>query len=94
METLLNALRDPASMTGQQWLLVAIMAFVIVGCVYFVFRLYRVIQNERKSSYVPNIGRARLKSGANGKAGPVSGTVQDQHVEDGRDTREDDDNRA
>ena len=96
METLLNALQDPAGMSGQQWLLVVIMVSIIVGSAYFVFRLYRIILRECKSTYVPNIGRARLRSrdGNAGYSGRESGTVQNENVQDGRDTGEDDDNRA
>lgn len=64
MEVLLQALKNPGAMTSTQLLLVAIMVFVLIGSLYFVYRLYRIIETERKSTYVPNIGRNRLKAEA------------------------------
>ena len=62
MDVFLEAIRDPGNMTRQQWLLVVIMLFVIAGGIYFVWRLYRIIEADRKSTYVPNIGRRRLNN--------------------------------
>jgi cytochrome c-type biogenesis protein CcmH/NrfG len=60
MEALLQALASPGAMSGQQWLLVAILVFVVIGAAYLVWRLYKLVMTEQKSTYVPNIGRKRL----------------------------------
>jgi hypothetical protein len=62
MDALLDALKDPASMTGAQWLLLGIIVFFLLGIAFFVFRLYRSIEAERRARYVPNIGRKRLEA--------------------------------
>lgn len=72
MEALLQALKNPGAMSNSQWLLLAIMVFVLLGSAYLVFRIYRIIVADRKSTYVPNIGRKRLnqekeKSSESGK---------------------------
>lgn len=64
METLLQSLASPGDMSGQQWLLVVIMLLIVVGGAWFVLRLYRIIQADRKRQYVPNIGRKRLQQAA------------------------------
>jgi hypothetical protein len=62
MEALLQALASPTAMSSQQWLLVAILVFVVIGAAYMVWRLYKLVMTEQKSTYVPNIGRKRLAS--------------------------------
>ena len=62
MNALLEALKSPGTMTGAQWLMVGIIVFVLLGSIFFVYRLYRLIENERRSKYVPNIGRKRLEA--------------------------------
>ncbi len=62
MDVLLQALSSPADMTSQQWLLVAILVFVVIGVAYMAWRLYKLVMAEQKSTYVPNIGRKRLAS--------------------------------
>jgi hypothetical protein len=57
---------NPGTMTRSQWLLLAIMLFILAGSLYFVWKLYRIIVASRKSTYVPNIGLKRM--GADGKA--------------------------
>lgn len=81
MNALLEALQSPDTMTGAQWLMVGIIVFVLLGSIFFVYRLYRLIENERRSKYVPNIGRKRLEAErrargaeeARGRAGPGEG---------------------
>lgn len=62
METIQGAMNNPAEMSSQQWLFITVIlsVIIIIGISYFVVRLYRIIAHERKSSYVPNIGRKRL----------------------------------
>ena len=62
MDVLLQALVNPGEMSGQQWLMIAIILFVIVGVAYMAWRLYKLILAEQKSTYVPNIGRKRLNT--------------------------------
>jgi hypothetical protein len=62
MAALLEALKNPGSMSGGQWLMLVIIVLVLLGSVFFLFRLYRVIENERRSKYVPNIGRKRIEA--------------------------------
>ena len=62
MDALLDALKDPASMTGAQWLLLGIIVFFLAGMAFALFRLYRSIEAERRRKYVPNIGRRRLEA--------------------------------
>ena len=64
METLLQSLASPGDMSGQQWLLVVIMLLIVIGGGWFVLRLYRIIEADRKRRYVPNIGRKRLNMAA------------------------------
>ena len=70
METLLQSLANPGDMSGQQWLLVVIMLLIVVGGGWFVLRLYRIIEADRKRRYVPNIGRKRLNMAGNEAQGP------------------------
>ncbi len=62
MDALLEALKNPGSMTSAQWLLLGIILFFVVGIGFVAFRLYRSIEAERRSRYVPNIGRKRLEA--------------------------------
>lgn len=62
MAALLEALKNPGAMSGSQWLMLGIIVFVLLGSVFFLYRLYRLIENERRSKYVPNIGRKRLEA--------------------------------
>lgn len=64
METLLEALMNPADMTRPQVLLLVILLFVVIASLYFVWRLYRIVMTSRKTPYVPNIGLKR--TGASG----------------------------
>lgn len=71
MDTLLQAIRNPAEINNQVWLLLIIILLVIVGGLWFAHRLYRIIVTERKSTYVPNIGRKRMESEASRRPGRV-----------------------
>lgn len=56
MQALLNALSSPGTMTGSQWLVLAIGLFIILGSLYFILKLFRIIKGIGKSTYTPNIG--------------------------------------
>lgn len=61
MNSLFQALANPGSMTGQQWLLLVIMLVVVVAVLYLAWRLYKMtLRTTRKEPYVPNIGSKRL----------------------------------
>lgn len=79
MDVLLEALKNPGNMSNQQWLLVAIILFVLAGSAFFVYRVIRIIATERKSSYVPNIGRKRLDADKTGRhtTGATTGNSTD-----------------
>jgi len=64
VDVFLQALMNPGGMTRAQWLLVAIMLFIIAGSLYFVWKLYRIALASRKSTYVPNIGLKRMREQA------------------------------
>ena len=61
MESFFSALTSPGSWTQTQWLAVLIGLFVVAASCYFVWKLYQIIRNAGKSTYQPNIGRARLR---------------------------------
>jgi hypothetical protein len=69
---LLSALKNPAAMSSQQWLLVFGMLILLLGGVWLAWRLYCIIVIDSKSSYVPNIGRKRLEEEAQRKRAIVS----------------------
>ena len=75
MDVFLEALSNPADMSRQQWILVAIVIFVLVGAAYMLWRLYKLIVNSQKSTYVPNIGRKRLAMAREGKPHNTSGSA-------------------
>lgn len=56
MRALLDALSNPGVMTGSQWLVLAIGLFIVLGSIYFVIKLFKIIKGLGKSSYTPNIG--------------------------------------
>jgi len=70
VDALLEALKNPGSMTGPQWLLLGIILVFVAGMGFGVWRLYRSIEAERRAKYVPNIGRKRLESERQGKDTP------------------------
>jgi hypothetical protein len=49
MEALLQALASPGEMSSQQWLLVAILVFVVIGAAYMVWRLYTQRERENRN---------------------------------------------
>jgi len=61
MQSLLSTLSSPGEMTSDQWLLLAIAFFVLLGIGFFTFRLYKILNEMGKSTYKPNIGRDRLR---------------------------------
>ena len=63
MAELMNALSDPASMTQAQWLVLAIAAFIVLGSLYFMLKLFKLVKNLGKTDYKPNIGRSRVGFG-------------------------------
>lgn len=70
MDALLEALKNPGSMTGAQWLMLGIIVFFVAGIGFGLLRLYRSIEAERRAKYVPNIGRKRLEAERQGKDTP------------------------
>ncbi|MAM71757.1 MAG: hypothetical protein CMP91_11515 [Gammaproteobacteria bacterium] len=56
MQALLDAISNPGSMTGSQWLVLAIGLFIVLGSLYFVIKLFKIIKGIGKTSYTPNIG--------------------------------------
>jgi hypothetical protein len=60
MSELLNALTNPGTMGQAQWLVLAIAAFIVLGSMYFVWKLYKILFSTRKSTYKPNIGLSTL----------------------------------
>ncbi len=56
MQALLNALSSPGTMTGSQWLVLAIGLFIILGSLYFILKLFKILKGIGKSTYTPNIG--------------------------------------
>lgn len=59
MQAILDALSNPGAMTGAQWLVLAIGAFIVLGSLYFVLKLIKVFRGIGKSTYTPNIGLSR-----------------------------------
>lgn len=83
MSELAAALMNPGTMSQAQWMLLAIGLFIVVGALYFVLILVRLLKNLGKSDYKPNIGLSRLekegyrpssvRSRAAGGSGPAEG---------------------
>lgn len=67
MEVLLQSLMNPGEMSSLQWLMLAIMLFVVIGSLYFVWRLYAIVMTSRKTPYKPNIGLKRHVDESAGK---------------------------
>jgi|GEM_PF-848850 len=71
MNALLEALANPSSMTGQQWMTLGIMLLILVGLIYFVWRFFKIAFNgQRKQPYVPNIGNRRSRLDPQGRPRP------------------------
>ncbi len=56
MQEFINAISSPGSMNTSQWLVFAIGLFIILGALYFILKLYKLIKGVGKSTYKPNIG--------------------------------------
>tara|TARA_R110000824_G_scaffold318073_1_gene505180 strand:+ start:360 stop:632 length:273 start_codon:yes stop_codon:yes gene_type:complete len=59
MQELINALSNPGSMTSSQWLVLVIGLFIVLGSLYFVLKLLKLILGIGKSTYTPNIGLSK-----------------------------------
>jgi hypothetical protein len=59
MQALLNALSSPGTMTGSQWLVLAIGLFIVLGSLYFILKLVKIFRSIGKSTYTPKIGLSR-----------------------------------
>ncbi len=58
---MLEALMNPGQMTQDQWMIVGILAFIVIGILYFVYRTWVVIRDSAKHKYKPNIGLNRIQ---------------------------------
>jgi hypothetical protein len=59
MQELINALSNPGAMSSAQWLILGIGAFIVLGSLYFILKLFKLIRSIGKTSYKPNIGLSR-----------------------------------
>jgi len=59
MQELLNALSNPGAMSSAQWLVLGIGAFIVLGSLYFILKLFKLIKSIGKTTYTPNIGLAK-----------------------------------
>ncbi len=59
MQEVLNALSNPGAMSSAQWLVLAIGAFIVLGSLYFILKLFKLIKGLGKTTYKPNIGLSR-----------------------------------
>jgi len=59
MQELINALSNPGAMSGAQWLVLAIGLFIVLGSLYFVLKLVKIIKGIGKTTYTPNIGLSK-----------------------------------
>ena len=59
MQELVNALSNPGAMSGAQWLVLAIGLFIVLGSLYFILKLVRILKGIGKSTYTPNIGLSK-----------------------------------
>jgi len=58
---MLEALMNPGQTTQDQWMIVGILAFIVIGILYFVYRTWVVIRDSAKHKYKPNIGLNRIQ---------------------------------
>jgi len=56
MQELINALSNPGTMSTSQWLVFAIGSLIVLGALYFILKLYKLIKGIGKTTYTPNIG--------------------------------------
>jgi hypothetical protein len=59
MQELINALSNPGAMSSAQWLILGIGAFIVLGSLYFILKLFKLIRSIGKTTYTPNIGLSR-----------------------------------
>lgn len=59
MQELINALSDPGAMTSSQWLVLVIALFIVLGSLYFLLKLFKLIKGIGKTTYTPNIGLSK-----------------------------------
>ena len=75
---MLETLMNPGTMTRDQWMIVAILVFIVIGIFYFLYRTYVIIRESATTKYKPNIGLSRMKE----KAGTGSSTDGDEADKD------------
>ena len=59
MQELFDALSSPGTMSTAQWLVLAIGSFIVLGSIYFVLKLIKLVKSIGKTTYTPNIGLTR-----------------------------------
>ena len=59
MDELIFALSSPGTMSSAQWLVLAIGSFIVLGSLYFILKLIKLIKGIGKTTYKPNIGISR-----------------------------------
>lgn len=59
MQELITALSSPGTMSTAQWLVLAIGSFIVLGTIYFILKIIKLIKSIGKSTYTPNIGLSR-----------------------------------
>lgn len=59
MQELLDALSSPGTMNTSQWVVLAISLFVVLGSLYFILKLIKIIRGIGKTTYTPNIGLSK-----------------------------------
>lgn len=67
---MLEALMNPGTMTRDQWMIVGILVFIVIGILYFVYRTYMVIKESATNKYKPNIGLSRIQEETGKKPAP------------------------
>ncbi|HWK53253.1 MAG TPA: hypothetical protein VNR18_02710 [Hyphomicrobiales bacterium] len=60
MDQLITALSNPDGMTNQQWMVVALILAMLVVIAFSAWRLFRSLLKPRRTSYTPNLHRARM----------------------------------
>lgn len=58
---MLEALMNPGAMAREQWMILAILVFIVIGIAYFVYRTWVVIRESATKKYKPNIGLSRIQ---------------------------------
>lgn len=59
MDELIFALSSPGTMSTAQWLVLAIGSFIVLGSLYFILKLIKLIKGIGKTTYTPNIGLSK-----------------------------------